>query len=64
MAKRDDLTAAEVEALREVTKGLMQGVIPDHVRAKLIEKKYIDQKLGGLAITAKGRRYLLTYKKI
>jgi hypothetical protein len=63
MAQKNDLTSAEVEALREVNKGLMQRVIPDHIRDSLIKKKYIAQKTGGLGMTAKGKIYLGTHRK-
>lgn len=64
MVKQDDLTPAEAEALREVARGgLMQKVIPDHLRDRLIELKYIEQKLGGLVATAKGKLYAATHKR-
>ena len=56
--KDDDLTPDEEEALREVARGgLMQKVIPAKARDRLIELGYIEQKLGGLAATAKGKLY-------
>lgn len=64
MAKQDDLTPAEAEALREVAHGgLMQKVIPDHLRDRLIELKYIEQRLGGLVATAKGKFHVAAYKR-
>ena len=59
MAEHNDLTPTELEALREVARGdLFQKVIPAKAQARLIELGYIDQKLGGLVATSKGRLYL------
>jgi hypothetical protein len=63
MMVQENLNSAEVNALREVKKGIMQRVIPDHVCSRLIQKKYIEQEVGGLSLTSKGRRYLRTYKR-
>lgn len=60
---QDDLTSVEAEALREVARGgLMQRVISDHIRDRLIQLGYIEQKLGGLVATAKGKLYAVTHK--
>ena len=57
---QEHLNSAEVNALKEVKKGPLQRAIPGQVRAHLLQKKYIEQKLGGLTLTSKGRRYLRT----
>lgn len=58
MAQQNDLTRAEAEALREVARGgLLQKTIPKHLRDRLIELKYIEQKLGSPVATAKGEFY-------
>jgi len=58
MTRQNDLTPDEEEALREVARGgLMQKVIPAKARERLIELGYIEQKLGGLAATARGKLY-------
>lgn len=49
------LTRAELESLKEVARGgLMQKRIPDADAEKLMQLGLIEQKLGGLAATAKG----------
>lgn len=48
------LTADEFASLEEVAKRLMQRIIPDDHRTKLIQLGFIDQKLGGLAVTDAG----------
>ena len=64
MKKENDLTDADAKALREVARGgLMQKVIPDDRRDRLIKLKYIEQKLGGLAATAKGKRYAASRRR-
>lgn len=48
----------EIAALKEVEKGLMARRIDDELRQSLIAKGLLVQKLGGLALTAKGRAEL------
>jgi hypothetical protein len=63
MAQQNDLTSVEAEALREVGRGgLMQRVIADHIRDRLIQLGYIEQRLGGLVATAKGKLCAATHK--
>ena len=58
MDDQNKLTSAEAAALREVASGgLMQKVIPADIRDRLIKMGYIEQKLGGLAATTKGKLY-------
>ena len=54
-----ELNADEKASLREISKTMMQKRIPEEHRSKLIELELIEQKLGGLALTAKGRMLLL-----
>ena len=60
--KSDDLTPEELDALREVSHRAMQKVIPNEVQDRLLEQKLIEQKLGGLALTAKGKIYIARHK--
>jgi hypothetical protein len=48
------LTPDEFAALREVSKGHMQRIIPDAHRAKLLYLGFIKQKLSGLVQTEIG----------
>jgi len=60
MAQEKDLTPAEVEALREIARpSLLKKPIPDKVQDQLIKMGYVEQKLGDLVATAKGRAYLV-----
>ena len=59
MAKEKDLTPAEVEVLREIARpSLLKKAIPAKVQERLIEMGYVEQKLGDLVATTKGRVYL------
>lgn len=49
------LSADEFTSLREVSKGLMQRLIPVEHRDRLIALDYISQRLGGLVVTDIGR---------
>ena len=63
MSRRNDLTAIEVEYLHEVARcGMLQKTLPTKVRARLIELGYIEQKLGGLVATSKGKVYAARHK--
>jgi hypothetical protein len=56
MAQQTELTQAEIEALREILRpSLFRKAIPSEARDRLIEKGYVEQKLGDLVATAKGR---------
>ena len=48
------LTPEEFDALREVSKGAVQRVIPTNLRDSLIAKHMIRQLLGGLGLTDEG----------
>lgn len=51
-----ELTADEMQSLKEVKNGgLLMRKLPDDVTSRLIELGLIEQKLGGLVITAKGQ---------
>lgn len=63
MAQENHLNSEELEALREVSKGMMQSVILVDIRNRLIELKYIEQKLGGLVTTAKGKLCLASHRR-
>jgi hypothetical protein len=59
MAQAKDLDPAEVEALREVARpSLLKKPIPAKLQDRLIKMGYVEQKLGNLVATAKGRTYL------
>ncbi len=59
MAQEKDLTPAEVETLREIARpSLLKKTVPAKVQERLIKMGYVEQKLGGLVATAKGRAYL------
>jgi hypothetical protein len=59
VAQAKDLDPAEVEALREVARpGLLKKPIPAKVQERLIKMGYVEQKLGDLMATAKGKVYL------
>ncbi len=59
MAQEKDLTPAEVEALREIARpSLLKKTIPAKVQERLIRMGYVEQKLGDLVATAKGKIYL------
>ena len=59
MAQENDLTSVEVEALREIARpSLLKKPIPANVQDRLIKMGYVEQKLGDLVATAKGRVYL------
>ena len=61
MAQEKDLTPAEVEALREIARpSLLRKAIPTKEAERLIKTGYVEQKLGDLVATAKGRVYLAT----
>ena len=51
-----ELTADEMQSLKEVKNGgLLMRKLPDDVTSRLIQLGLIEQKLGGLVITAKGQ---------
>ncbi|MBZ8118133.1 hypothetical protein KUD11_05680 [Roseovarius sp. LXJ103] len=56
-----DLNKAEIEGLREVGK-LMSRVLDDDVKASLISKGLIEQKLGGFVRSQQGKIWLARYK--
>ena len=59
MAQEKDLTPAEVEALREIARpSLLKKTIPAKVQERLIKMGYVEQKLGDLVASAKGKVYL------
>ncbi len=59
MAQEKDLTPAEVEALREIARpSLLKKTIPAKVQERLINMGYVEQKLGDLVASAKGKVYL------
>ncbi len=61
---QDDLTAAELEALQEVTRHtLLQKRIPKKIKDRLIELKYVEEKLGGPVATGKGTLYAARHKR-
>ena len=62
IANKANITSDEMESLREVSKGLMQRVIPDEHRAKLIRFRFVEQKIGGLVITPLGEMLLAVRK--
>ena len=64
MAQRNELTATQLEGLHEVARGgMLQKTLPAKVRDRLIDLGYIEQKLGGLAATSKGKLYAASHKK-
>ncbi len=63
MVQRNDLTPEEVEALRDIVfHSSTQRVMPPHIRDHLIQLGYIEQKLGGLAATGKGKMHPALHK--
>ena len=59
MVQEKDLTPAEVEALREIARpSLLRKTISAKVAERLIKTGYVEQMLGDLVATAKGRAYL------
>ena len=62
MVQEINLTAAEVAALRAVARrSETKKHIPDKVRDRLIELGYIEQSLGELVTTAKGKLVLASH---
>ncbi len=60
MAQEKDLTPVEVEALREIARpSLLKKSIPAKTQERLIKMGYVEQKLGDLVATAKGKVYLI-----
>jgi|TARA_B100002003_G_C13952371_1_gene461687 hypothetical protein len=56
---KTELTAEERDALNELGRsGIMKRRIEDHVRETLLQKRLIETKVGGLAITSAGRKAL------
>jgi hypothetical protein len=54
-----NLSPEEVEWLKELANpGRMQPVLPDDLKVKFDALGYGEQKLGGFAVTEKGRRAL------
>ena len=59
MSQEKDLTPAEVESLREIARPrLLEKTVPTKVQERLIKMGYVEQKLGDLVATAKGKVYL------
>ena len=56
---QEDLSPAEVDALKEVAHaGLLKKAIPNKERKRLTKLGYIEERLGGIVATAKGKLYL------
>jgi hypothetical protein len=65
MNGQNNLTPDEEEALREVARGgLLQKIIPADIEDRLIKYGHIEQKLGGLVATTKGKLYAATGGKV
>lgn len=65
MNGQNNLTPDEEEALREVARGgLLQKIIPADIEDRLIKYGYIEQKLGGLVATTKGKLHAATGGKV
>ena len=54
----EPLTAEELASLREVNKGMLQGIIPSEHRTRLIELGYVAEKIGSLVLTSDGQARL------
>ena len=52
------LSDDEFAALREATKGLIQGNIRQEHAARLVELGYLTRRLGSLVVTTAGNRRL------
>jgi hypothetical protein len=62
MNNDNKLTSAEEAALCEVARGsLMQKVIPIEIKERLVKLGYIEQKLGGLVATSKGKLWAMKH---
>jgi hypothetical protein len=61
MATHIDLSENEFAALQEVARGFDQRSIPESHRRKLIDLRLIYKLLGGLRMTAAGRRHLASH---
>jgi len=48
------LTAEEFASLREVSKGMLQGIIPREHRERLLKLGLVGEKFGGLVLTNDG----------
>jgi hypothetical protein len=48
------ITAEEFASLREVSKGMLQGIIPYEHRERLLKLGFVDEKFGGLVLTNDG----------
>jgi hypothetical protein len=62
MREDSKLSASEIAALKQVG-GMMARVLPKDIKDSLVSKGLIEQKLGGLARTAKGEVWLKNYDR-
>jgi len=59
MVQENELSPGEIDALREIARpSLLKKPIPAKMQDRLIKLKYVEQKLGNLVATAKGRAYI------
>ena len=56
------LSQEEFASLQEISKGLMQGVIPAEHCERLISLGYIAERLGAFGLTNAGRMRLMAAK--
>ena len=49
------LSPSEFQALRDVSKGMMQPIIPDAHKKRLLQAGFIKEALGGLMVTDAGQ---------
>ena len=56
----ESLTTEEFASLREVNKGMLQGIIPFEHRRRLIGLGYVAEKIGSLVLTSDGHMRLAT----
>ena len=62
MIRDKELTSEEEAALCEVARGSsMQKIIPAEIKNRLIKLGYIEQKLGGLVATSKGKLWAMEH---
>ena len=53
------LTAEEFASLREVSKGMLQGIIPREHRERLLKLGFVVERFGGLVLTNDGANRVL-----
>jgi hypothetical protein len=64
MTQEKDLNPAEFDALQEIARlSLLRKAIPAEMQHRLIAMGYIEEKLGDLVATTKGRAYLVPRPK-